>query len=124
MCSFYHELHWLIARRPVRCIAEMLVCLGVRGTLHRLLQSADMGLRSHALYVLRMPRGPLHVSGVPAEGQKGACSGSGLGALSVSAAQVAYVCVAANAWRDEQTRRRFAAAHRQHMAAAAAAAAR
>ena len=41
----------------------------------------------------------------------------------LSAAQVAYACVAANAWRDEQTRRRFAAAHRHHMAAAATAAA-
>ena len=50
VCSFYHELaHWIIEeRRPVRCLVEMLVCLGVRGTPHRLLQSAYMGLRSHA----------------------------------------------------------------------------
>lgn len=52
VCSFYHEVsHLLIKeRRPVRCIAEMLVCLGVRGTLHRLLRSADMGIMSHACH--------------------------------------------------------------------------
>ena len=42
VCSLYHEVtHWLIEeRRPVRCFAEMLVCLGVRGTPHGLLLSA------------------------------------------------------------------------------------
>lgn len=51
VCSFYHELmHWLIEqRRPVRCVAEMLIYLGVCNTPHRLLRRAHICIMDGAL---------------------------------------------------------------------------